>query len=142
MDGSIEERLRGSAPSAFEGEGVLFAYLFGSHAGGRPHARSDVDVAVYVDPSVLPADFLKVRLRLAQAIAKAARLRDVEVIVLNEAPLPLAGRVIRNRRVLYSTDEPARVRYESRTFREFVDFDRHAREIDRALLRATAEGRR
>jgi hypothetical protein len=34
------------------------------------------------------------------------------------------------------------VAFESRAFREFHDFDLHARELDRALLRRHAEGGR
>lgn len=44
------ERLR----CAFEGrEEIIFAYVFGSTARGRTHTRSDVDVAVYVEPAAL-----------------------------------------------------------------------------------------
>jgi uncharacterized protein len=66
---------------------------------------------------------------------------DVEIVVLNEAPLPLAGRILRNRTVLYSRDEPARVRYESLTLRMFFDFEIHARPLAEELLKGIAEGR-
>jgi len=44
--------------------------------------------------------------------------------------------------VLFSRDEPFRVRFESRVLREFLDFQIHAAPMDLELLRATAEGRR
>src|SRR5919106_662417 len=50
----VFRRLREAASQAFEGEPVIFAYLFGSQATGKTHARSDVDVAVYVEDSVPP----------------------------------------------------------------------------------------
>ncbi|MDP2623974.1 MAG: hypothetical protein Q8Q29_09265 [Actinomycetota bacterium] len=78
----------------------------------------------------------------ASDLEKAAALgRLVEVVILNEAPLPLAGRVVREGRIIYSANEPARVRYESRTFREFTDFDREARLLDEELIRAHATRR-
>jgi hypothetical protein len=66
----------------------------------------------------------------------------VEVLVLNGAPLPIRGRVVRQRVVIYSRDEPARVAFESRTLREFFDFQIHAAPMDEQMLRETADGRR
>jgi hypothetical protein len=34
-------------------EEIIFAYLFGSRAMGRTHRRSDVDVALFVEPRTL-----------------------------------------------------------------------------------------
>jgi len=42
--------------------------------------------------------------------------------------------------VIFSRDEPSRVAYESRTFREFVDFELHAVALDRATLQRMASG--
>ena len=35
--------------------GLVAAYLFGSHAEGRPHRESDVDLGVLLDRSAHPA---------------------------------------------------------------------------------------
>lgn len=40
--------------SAKGGHGVVAAYLFGSHAEGRAHRESDVDVGVLLDYAELP----------------------------------------------------------------------------------------
>ncbi len=140
MSGSVEERLRRATPAAFEGSGVVFAYLFGSQATGRARPDSDVDVPVYLDPP--PEDPGAVALALAGRLEERSGLAGIEVVVMNGAPLPLLGRILRERIVLFSRDEPARVAFESLTFREFQDFDLHARELDRELLRRHAEGRR
>ena len=121
---------------------MIFAYLFGSQATGRAHRLSDVDIAVYLDDSISPESYLDRRLSLAEALSTRARAGDVEVVVLNDAPLPLAGRIVRDRTVLYSRDEPARVRYESLTLRMFFDFEIHARPLALERLRSIAEGRR
>ena len=68
---------------------VLAAYLFGSHAAGRPHRESDVDVAVLLSRSLdAPARFA-VRVRLASELPSLLGGRDVDVVVLNDAPPPL-----------------------------------------------------
>lgn len=141
---NVLDRLREAASRVLAVEPVLFAYLFGSQARARTHGHSDVDVAVFLDDSVPPVGYLDMSLRLAGDLERAAGVGNLEgLVVLNQASLPLSGRVVREARVIYSRAEHERVRYESRIFREFTDFDRHlARPLDEELIRAHAEGRR
>jgi predicted nucleotidyltransferase len=139
MDQVTLDRLREAAGRVLAGEPVLFGYLFGSRATGRTHHGSDVDVAIYLDPSVPPERYLDLALRLASKLGSGASLGDVEVVILNEASLPLAGRAVRERAVIYSRDEPARVRYEGKTLTEFLDFEIHAGPMATELLRRMAE---
>lgn len=135
-------RLKRAAPRAFADTPVRFAYLFGSRAGGRPRPDSDVDVAVYLGGEGDPADELGVRLHLARRLAEESGEPDIDLVVLDDAPLPLVGRVLQRRIVIYSRDEPARVRYESLQLRQFLDFQIKAEPLDRLLLAAIAAGRR
>jgi predicted nucleotidyltransferase len=70
-------------------------YLFGSHAAGRAHRESDVDVAVLLDWSRAgdAATRFDLRVELASHLISALRHAQVDVIVLNDAP-PLLGRHI------------------------------------------------
>jgi predicted nucleotidyltransferase len=87
----------------FQGTSVVFAYLFGSIATRRAHAGSDVDVAVYLDQ---PDDPIESSLNLADRLSKESGVGQLDILVLNQAPLPVLARVIRERLVLYSRDEP------------------------------------
>lgn len=116
------EKLEEASAGVLAEEPVLFAYLYGSHATGTTHPRSDVDVAVFATREVPPEGYLEMRLRLAAALGDAARIPGVEVLVLNDAPLPVRGRAVRDGVLIYSRDEPARVRYEGKTLKEFFDF--------------------
>lgn len=139
----VLQRLRDRAAEVFDGAPVLFAYLYGSQATGRTHPRSDVDVAVYLDESTVPERRLDLSLRLAGDLERVCRVTPVEaLLVLNEARIELAGRVLGERVVIYSRDEPTRVRYESLTLRMFHDFEQHARPLRRARLAAIARGAR
>jgi len=133
--------LREAATGAFSRTPVVFAYLFGSHATGRTYPWSDVDIAVMMGPD-WDGEVVETMLDLAGRIEAAARVGNVDVLILNRAPLRLQGRVLREGKKVYSCDEPARVAWASRTFREWADFEYHAAEIDRAYLKAIAEGRR
>lgn len=100
-----------------------------------------MDVAVYVEDSVPPDRYLDLRLKLPAGLERA-RAGNVEVLILNEAPLPLRGRIIRDGRLLYSRDDAARAYYHNKTLREFFDFEIHSRPLDEKFLRDIAAGRR
>lgn len=142
MDSELVSRLEHAALRVFAGTPVRFAYLFGSRAVGRPRPSSDVDVAVFLGGEVDRADGLGVRLGLARRLATEAGEPDVDLVVLDHAPLPLVGRVLQSRIVIYSRDEPARVRFESLRLRQFLDFQIRAEPLDRLLLAEIAAGRR
>jgi predicted nucleotidyltransferase len=106
----------------FAGEPLVVAYLFGSQARGEAGPLSDVDVAVLLDDDLSPEKTLSLRLRLMEAIGRTLGVERVDLVVLNDAPYLLQHRVIRDGRVLFSRDELARVRYEFRVLRDYLDF--------------------
>lgn len=114
---------------------VVFAYLFGSAATGRRRPTSDVDVAIDIDPS---ADTVTARLDAIRTITRHLGTDAVDVVVLDEAPIALAGRVLLTRQVLVDRDPHRRHRYESRVARLFQDFRIRER---RLLDRRAAHGR-
>lgn len=138
----VLSRLRGAAPRAFASQPVRFAYLFGSHATGTARPDSDVDVAVSLDPGVEPDRRLDLALVISRELATASGLGKIDVIVLDDAPLPLKGRIASEGVMVYGIDEPARIEFESRTFREYGDFEIAFRGLHRELLEHIAAGRR
>ncbi|HVR09630.1 MAG TPA: nucleotidyltransferase domain-containing protein [Thermoanaerobaculia bacterium] len=75
--------------------GVAAVYLFGSHAEGRAHRESDVDLGVLLrwDLKADRRDRFAVRVRLAGELAGLAAPATPDVVILNDAP-PLLGRHI------------------------------------------------
>ena len=98
---------------------VDFAYLFGSTALGRRTPRSDVDLAIHLTGT---GDPHAARLEVALAAAKHLGTDAIDVVVLNRAPIALAGRVLTSRRVVLDRNPFTRHRYESLTARMFQDF--------------------
>ncbi len=86
---------------------ILFAYLFGSRAGGRPRPDSDWDVAVFLRDGLTRRQRFDVRVRLS---ADLEELGKVDVVILNDAPPLLAHRVLTGRRLLVR-DKVALVRF-------------------------------
>lgn len=92
-----------------------------------------------LDDSVALHDYLDESLRLAGRLADASRVGGIEaLVVLNDAPLSLAGHIRAQWVVLYSGDEPARVRYESCVFRRYLDYRIHEEPRERVRLRTIA----
>lgn len=133
------ELLRAAAPAALDGEPVAVAYLYGSYATGTAGPRSDVDIAVKLVVGA-EVDPLELRLRLADRFERLAGIGPVEVVVLDESPIALAGRVQEQRTVIHSNDEQLRVRYESETSRHFHDFKIHEERSAEERLARLAEG--
>ncbi len=132
--------MRSAAPLAFADLPVRFAYLYGSRAAGRPRPDSDVDVGVLCEDTVTEPE--RVASRCADALRAAADVGGIEVTVLNGAPIRFLGRVLRQRIVLYSRDEPGRVAFESRVGRMADDVEIWAGPTDHELIAAIADGRR
>ncbi len=89
--------------------GVVSAYLFGSHAAGRPHRESDLDLAVLLDRAVYPIARTRfdARLRLTGDLGRAARRDDIDLVVLNDAPPTLARAILTRGRRIFCRDAEA-----------------------------------
>ena len=107
---------------------VVFAYLFGGLATGTVKPLSDVDIAVWVSRAEAIAE---IKLDLIGVVAKTLGTDEFDLVILNSAPVSLAGRILRRRRVLVDKDPLQRYRFESLTNRKFFDFSRK----EEALLR-------
>lgn len=75
--------------------GIASAYLFGSHAEGRAHRESDVDVGVLLQRNRYPTsgERFDLRVRLSSELISVVHCNEVDVVILNDAP-PLLGRKI------------------------------------------------
>jgi predicted nucleotidyltransferase len=100
-------------------ERVKFAYLFGSAAREEQNNLSDIDIAVYLREDCDPAE---AKLDIIGKLMDRLGRGRFDLVILNTAPLPLAARVIRCRKVLADRDPFSRHRYESRILREYFDF--------------------
>lgn len=132
LPSDIAERLTRLATVLAEHEAIGFAYLFGGLARGDRHPLSDVDIAVYLRGEV---DVAEVKLELIGLLCDTLGTDEVDLVILNTAPVSLVGRILRDRTVLVDDDPALRHLFESRLLREFFDFSRKEEAI---LLRRFA----
>ena len=100
-------------------ENVIFAYLFGGLASGRVTPLSDVDIAVYLHDVSHLAEY---KLALFDKLTDALGTSELDLVILNTAPVSIAGRVLQNKHVLADKEPFKRHTYESVMLREFFDF--------------------
>jgi len=116
MDLGTEEIVRilksDEARKAFEENGVLAAYLYGSAAHGGMHVHSDVDVAVVFEHSVPAKEQFNRRLKLIGIVTDLLQMDDVDVVPLNSAPLLLVFEVLKAPVILYKADDYRAAEYE------------------------------
>jgi hypothetical protein len=98
---------------------VAYALMFGSGGRGGLRAASDVDIAIELAPGG-PRDPLT-RGQLAARLESAAG-RPVDLVVMDEAPSPLAYRIFRDGRLLLERDHAALVRRKARAILDYLDF--------------------
>jgi predicted nucleotidyltransferase len=100
-------------------EGVVAVYLFGSVARGTASKRSDVDVGLLYQKS--PPRTYRGQPYLIQADLSERLGRDVDVVVLNDAPVDLVHRVLRDGVLLFDIDKSVRIAFEVRARNEYFD---------------------
>ena len=97
---------------------VTNAVLFGSRARGTERPDSDVDIAIELTAGAARAGALG---GLSSRLESAAR-RPVGLVLLDEAPAPLAYRIFRDGRVLVERDHAALVARKARAILDYLDF--------------------
>ncbi|HYN32820.1 MAG TPA: nucleotidyltransferase domain-containing protein [Ilumatobacteraceae bacterium] len=122
------EQVERDTIAALRSGGAAFALVFGSRARDDHRADSDLDVAAWWKSA--PPDVWQVRLP-----------NDVDLVILNTAPLELAGRVALEGRVLFDDDPPARVHWVADTRKIWLDERPRFEQAHREFLEAAARGR-
>ena len=120
-------------------DGLVSAYLFGSLASGRAHRESDVDVGVVLDRRKYPTagQRFDMRLTLIGSLQSAVG-REVDLVVLNDAPPQLARHIMTTGRRLVAKDaerDHAQLRV---TLSRAADLEPFLRRLRAVKLRALA----
>ena len=113
---------RAAIVAALRDAGACFAFLHGSRARDRARADSDIDIAAHWGTR-------------APAAWEVPLPLGVDLLVLDGAPLELAGRVALHGVLLFDDDPPVRVRWQADTRRIYLDEEERQRRLDDLYLR-------
>ncbi len=129
-----EELIAKLAPILSARPEILFAYLFGSVAKGTAGKISDVDVAVFLDPTVeLCEEGFGYLSALTEELSAILSTR-VDVVILNRAKILLKYQVLKNGLLLHAKSNEARRTFHELTIREYLDF-KPALQVQREYMR-------
>jgi predicted nucleotidyltransferase len=108
MDEARAAEVMAESAAVLRNAGARFAYLHGSRASGHYRPDSDIDIAAYFGGQPPNAFGILVP-------------PGVDLLVLDHAPLELAGRVAARGRLLFDDDPVSRVRWEATTRKIYFD---------------------
>jgi uncharacterized protein len=128
MMATVPDEQRTAAAVALRAAGARFGFVHGSRAGGSPRPDSDLDVAAWWGESA-PSAF------------EVSVPPGVDLLVLDGAPLELAGRVAMRGELLFDDDPVARVRWVATTRKVYLDELPRIERSRREFLEAARRGR-
>ncbi len=125
--------------SIFENSQIEFAYIFGSFGTENQGLLSDIDIAAYSNPSLSKYERHKLRLSLMALIGDIYKTNDIDLVILNDAPILLAVTIIRTGKCFFSKNERIHQDFIERSIMQSLDFAYFADQFDnwqaKSLLR-------
>jgi predicted nucleotidyltransferase len=99
-------------------DNILFAYLFGSQITGKTGPMSDYDFAIFL--SRKPSFQFKYRLK--NNLLNILNTNQVDLIILNNAPIELKYNIINTGKIIYQKNSIAKVEFEADTLSQYFDY--------------------
>ena len=130
---NILQYLPGAADYLESHPKVIFSYLFGSLAKGRPLPLSDVDIAVYLADSLSVIDD---KLDILGKLMEILQTDEIDLVVLNTASISMVMNVLKCKKIIVDKDPFARHVFESLSMRKYFDFSiKESAQLKRRYLR-------
>jgi predicted nucleotidyltransferase len=133
-----EDRLPLLAEKLSEREDIMAIYLFGSRALKIADDMSDIDIAILLRDGKLSFDE---ELYLLNEINSILGTDEVSLVILNKAPLGVRNGVIKESKVLYSADDNARLMFEEKVMKQYMDFKYYLDAYDKEFMASMKYGK-
>ena len=98
---------------------VVFAYLFGSLAKGKPTPLSDVDIAIFLTDGI---DVAETKLEILGKLVDILQIDEIDLVILNTASLPLINNILKYHKLIVDKQPLERHLFESLVMRKYFDF--------------------
>ncbi len=109
---------------------MVALYLFGSRATNTADDLSDIDIAILLKDKV----HLSAELDLLGDINSLLNTDEIGLVILNNAPLVISYGVLKESKVLCSTDDNARLVFEEYIMKRYFDFMYYLDKYDKEFI--------
>lgn len=116
---------------------VQLIYLHGSLLQGFEREDSDADLAVIIDEDK-EKDIIRHQLMYSEFIELRFKKREVDLKIINTAPLAFKYSVIKKGEIIFSRSEEFRVDFEVEITKEYLDFKYYYDQYNEALINRLA----
>lgn len=114
---------------------LIAAYLFGSYAREQQDQVSDVDIALLFHHDLSDEQVDKLELSIWQKLTAILRTDEIDLLVLNHAPLSMQFEIIRTGKAICNNDNNQRIDFEIKTCAKYWDFKKLKDEYDSYSLK-------
>jgi len=123
---NIEEIKKALTEILAEKNEIIASYLYGSVLYSDFY--EDIDVGLLISNSFKPK--LMYEVKMAGKLEKQLRdtfgeIKVVDVRILNDKPLRFLFSMLKNSKIIYSSDDFKRVQFEAKTMKEYLDIKPH-----------------
>ncbi len=123
---NIEEIKKVFSEILVERKEIIASYLYGSVLYSDFY--EDIDIGLLISNSFKPK--LMYEAKIAGKLEKKLKdtfgeIKPVDVRILNDKPLRFLFSVLKNSKIIYSSDDFNRVQFEAKTMKEYLDIKPH-----------------
>jgi len=134
LPADVAERLPELGRLVSDDEEVLALFVFGSVASGKQGPLSDLDMGVLLDKKLNRKRRFAKHLDLAGKFTRLLRTDEIDIIILNDAPLRFVRKVLSTGKLLFERDRTALVDLYDETTKMFLDFRYFLDEYNQTFL--------
>lgn len=138
-DDSFQNRLQRGKIFWQNDPDILLVYLFGSQARGKTGPLSDIDLAVLLKPAS-KREYFEKKLTLLSELTAVLGRDDIDLVILNQAPVMLKYHILKEGKPLFIRDEELHINIIQKTISEYLDFKPVLNAHYQALQRRIEEG--
>lgn len=118
----ISKKLGALKKILYQQSDVVLAYTFGSYASGRITPLSDFDIALLLKNGSISKSLLIQKERiLFSLISKALHTDEIDLIILNIAPITLQHSIIKNGNLLFCKDHSKKTTFTQNVVLGYLD---------------------
>jgi predicted nucleotidyltransferase len=126
--------LREDLRKALKKLNISLVYLFGSSVTGTQREDSDIDIGIVFEKPNYLDNPLRIYEELYALFSKVFPKKEIDIVFLERASLPLQFEVVTSGKVIYSVSKEIAFHYKEKIIKEYVDFKPLLDMQDRALL--------